>query len=337
MSRKAPIVIESTNLTGHPGVRAWNELDGIEPASIELWRHANLTKPAIYRLTFASPRKPAVFAKRYVNTSPTLERWMYERVLPDLPLTTPRYYGSNHGDDGSHWLFIEDVGAERLSPGDPVQRVLAARWLALLHRSAADLPLAEQLPDAGPSRYLGHLRSARENIRRSAGNRGLTVEGHDILRRTLDQHDALESHWSELERACDGMPATLVHGDFRPKNVRVRADDAGPALYPIDWETAGWGVPAADLAPARGPGLIMLVDSPAYETVVSKRWPDLDATVIRRLSILGHLFRALAGIDWETISLTFESPDCLKKPLTCISHYGMRISEALGAAQGWLR
>ena len=39
----------------------------------------------------------------------------------------------------------------------------------------------------------------------------------------------------------------MVHGDFIAKNVRIQ-EEAGPVLYAMDWEAAGWGAPVADLA-----------------------------------------------------------------------------------------
>ena len=336
MSRKAPIAIASANLVDHPAARAWNRVGGgIEPAIVELWREAGLTKPAIYRLTFGGPQSPGVFAKRYFKTSPEIERKVYEEILPHLPLTVPRYYGSCEDGDGSAWLFVEDVGTERFSTQDPEQRLVAARWLGVLHRSGADLPAAARLPDAGPSRYLGHLRSARARIRRGASNPGLTAEGRAMLSVILELHDALEARWRTFERACDGLPATLVHGDFRPKNVRIRTGDA--ALFPIDWEMAGWGVPAADLAPARNCGMTMQVDPHSYETVMRERWPDLDAAAIKKLSILGHIFRALAGIEWESESLIFESPSYLTKPVSSMRSFARKITDGLEAGAEFLR
>ena len=334
---KAPIAIESMALDDHPGVGAWKELGGGgRAAAVELWREESPTKPAIYRLLFTDPTHPAVFAKRCIRTSVELERRVYEMVLPHLPVTTPRCFGFHEEHGGAGWLFIEDVGTERFSMRDPEHRALAARWLGLLHRAGADLPAAGRLPDAGPARYLGHLRSAREKIRRSAGNPGLAAEDRAMLDGILVSHDALEARWHDLERACEGVPATLVHGDFRPKNVRVRGNGAAPSLYPIDWEMAGWGVPAADLAPARGPGLTMQVDLHTYEMVVRARWPDLHAAAIRRLSIVGHIFRALAGIEWACESLVFESPEELAKPLSLMPSYLARITQALEAAPEWL-
>jgi hypothetical protein len=49
-------------------------------------------------------------------------------------------------------------------------------------------------------------------------------------------------------KSAEGIPSTLVHGDFSPKNVHIRAGNASVDVLPLDWETAGWGVPARDLS-----------------------------------------------------------------------------------------
>lgn len=336
MSLNIPLAVANGDLGRNPAARAWASLGGAPPASVALLRRASRSKPAIHRLTFAAPAAPAVFAKHYHAASLALERRIYETVLPRLPVTAARYRGACEDDDGLAWMFVEDVGEQCMSPADPEHQVLAARWLGLLHRSAADVVASEPLPDAGPDRYLAHLREARAEIRRHSGNRALTPADREVLGAVLAQGEMLESRWARIERACEGFPVTLVHADFQPKNVRIRATEAGPAICPIDWETAGRGVPAADLARSSGRKLVMHVDPGTYESTVRERWPQLDAVSIRRLSILGHVFQPLAGIQWACASLRFESAPCLVGPVGSMRHYHARISEALEAGAEWL-
>jgi Ser/Thr protein kinase RdoA (MazF antagonist) len=106
---------------------------------------------------------------------------------------------------------------------------------------------AARLPDRGPGHYPGHLRSARAAILGNLTNSALSAEDRALLNTIVSQCDALESRWDQVQRTCDRMPRTLVHGDFVVKNVNVRSGPAGPAFLAFDWETAGWGVPAPDL------------------------------------------------------------------------------------------
>jgi len=305
---------------------------------VEMLREASRSKPALYRLIFEEPGRAPVYAKRSLTSDLALERTVYEDILPHLPLTVPRYFGSCRQSDGSTWLFVEDVGDCRLSDQTPEHRRLAAHWLGQLHRSAADDPRAARLPDVGPGRYLGSLRAGREGVRRNLGNRALTTADRTVLAGLLEQLDAVESLWPVIERACEGLPVTLVHGDFRPKNVRIRDAHQGTALYALDWEMAGWGVPAADLASAFGPGMTVPIDPEAYLETVRGRWPELDEGALRRLSILGRIFQALAGAEWASASLIFESDRHLIRPVGSMRVYRNHLGEALRAGAenlGW--
>ena len=336
MSRTAPLAIDLANLSDHPAARAWNHLGGGVPARVELWRRPNRTKPSVYRLIFASSRQPAVFAKRSLATDLAVERRVYQEILPRLPLTAPRYHGSCRDHEGATWLFIEDVGDQAPSESDLEQRVLAARWLGVLHGSGAAELAAAGLPDAGAGRYLAHLCAGRETLRRNLVNPWLTADDRPLLTGLVDQLDALESRWPELERACEGLPNTIVHGDFRPKNVRVRVAGAAPALYAIDWEMAGWGIPAADLACAFGPGPIVQVDARTYQETVRNLWKDLDTAALRGASILGRTFQALASTEWAGASLVSVSERHLIRPLASLRVYRRQLSEAIEAGAEWL-
>src|SRR5258705_2457017 len=114
MIRNAPIAVVSTNFAEHPAARAWIALGGGAPAKVELWRRAR-SKPGIYRLTFAGPWRPAVFAKQSLTVALALERMVYQDILSRLPRTAPLYHGSCRDPDGCTWLFVENVGDQQLS------------------------------------------------------------------------------------------------------------------------------------------------------------------------------------------------------------------------------
>src|SRR5207247_194188 len=80
-----------------------------------------------------------------------------------------------------------------------------------------------------------------------------------LIEASVSQLNLLEARWSQVESFCDRMPGTLVHGDFVGKNMNIRTSTDGLALMVFDWETAGWGTPAADVAK---------VDLDAYWAVV---------------------------------------------------------------------
>ena len=322
----------------HPAVsRIWRSLGGPTPASIEALREVGRSKPALYRLIFDEPGRVAVYAKRSPTPEMAVERAVYQEVLPGLPLTVPRCLGSYREPDGSTWLFLEEVGDRELSK-HPEHARLAARWLAQLHGSAAADPRASKLPDAGPARYLGRLRPGRQGIRGNLGNHALTEADRAILCALVERLDALESSWSEIERACEGLPVTLVHGDFRPKNVRIAGPDADPTVYVLDWEMAGWGIPAADLASAFDREMIVAVDPDTYLEAVRSWWSGLDDAAMRRLAILGRVFQALASTEWASTSLIYDSERYLMRPMAQMRSYLGHLSDAVQAGRetlGW--
>ena len=326
MSRPVLEVIRH-HLGDHPAVKAWSKLEPAwaGPASIHVLRERRSS--GIYRLTDAGPGGSGVMAKRCRPVGASVERAVYAEVLPRLPVSAPRYYGYVEDDGGSCWLFLEDVGGERYASSDEEQCALAGRWLGLMHTSATIITdaaaAAARLPDGGPGRYLRHLRLAREDILRNISNPVLTAEDVALLTAMVSQHDLLEGRWERLEEACERAPSTLVHGDFRPKNAYIRTDHAGPRLFPIDWETAGWGPPAADLA---------RVDITAYWSVVREGW-SLDLQDIRRLATVGRVFGFLAAIGWKSPSLAYDSPRLLSEPLASMRVLQGSLSNAIRAAE----
>ena len=158
------------------------------------------------------------------------------------------------------------------------------------------------------------------------GMRYLPCRGDElaVLETIIAQCDLLERRWRRVEKCCEGIPSTLVHGDFRPKNARVRIDPAGVTLFALDWEMAGWGVPAADL---------WQVDIGAYWSVVRECWP-MPGTRLRvsrameRLANVGNLFRWLAAISWDSTRLEYGG---VGKTIAGMRIYQAELSTALDA------
>lgn len=275
----------------------------------------------------------AVIAKRCLKATGLVERTIYEQILPRLPVASLHYYGFGEEDGNFCWLFLEDVGNERFSPLVEEQRTLAARWLGTMHTSAAHIAAASKLPDGGPRRYLAHLQSARHAILHRRSNPVLRAGDVVCLEAICRQFDFLEEHWHSVEKWCEGIPQTLVHGDFRPKNMHVRTDHTGTSFFPLDWETAGWGVPAADLAPMRSVSQALQVDIVAYWATVRESWQSLDLPTIERLVNVGRLFCQIAAISWATASLGFDRLDSVWWAVESMEIYHQELSDAIRIAQ----
>jgi len=333
VSKQANNQIIRANLLGHPAVNAWNHLlpRRVVPEWIEILHEKE--KSSVYRLAGVGLRGADVIAKCCLATTALVERTIYEDVIPRLPITALHYYGFVTENDQFGWLFLEDAGRERFSPLREEHRTLAAHWLGCVHTAAARVAPAAQLPDRGPKHYLTHLRTARRTILSNLANPALSPGDRGLLETIVSQCDVLEGRWSQVEQCCAGMPPTLVHGDLRPRNVHVRAGPAGTDLFALDWETAGWGVPAADLAPSRDLPPAYQVNIADYWPIARECWPGVDIQAIGQIVHIGRIFRRLAAINWASMSLAYE---WLEKPIKNMQIYQAELAEAIQAV-AWTR
>lgn len=298
-TRSRPRAVVRANVQAHPAVMAWVAVTGRgrPPEAVVVLRERAAPHKGIYRLPGVGQDGGAVFAKRAPADVILLERLIYERLLPQIAVTAPRYYGSCL-DGSSGWLFVEDVGDVRYSVTAPDHLALAARWMASLHVAAARLGGPDGLPVSGPPRYLRHLRAARAKIHACLGRWHLASGEIEVLVALLALTETIESRWAHIEAGCRGAPLTLVHGDFQPKNALLRFDRGGDLrLFPIDWEMAGWGPPPVDLT---------RIDLATYWHGVRDAWPGVDFATIERLADMGRVLEAIAAVDWECESLRLE-------------------------------
>ncbi len=300
-------------LLAHPAIQAWRQLnpervlpDRITPAKFKPNKpRPNLT---VYRLEGIGADGSAVIAKRCAREAGQIERTVYERILPHVPLAGPHYYGTVEGpqDQDVCWLFIGEIHGEKYDMLRPDHRAAAARWLGTLHTTAQSAADQAGLPDAGPSRYRAEMRATRDLIRAQVDNPAFGAEDVAFLDLLVERFDELDENWDRLARACTGLPPTLIHGDFNAKNLRVQPSPQGVQIGVFDWEDAGLAVPAIDLAQAIDPSCRIAAgpDIATYSAVVRERWPHCDATDIERLATCGAVWRALAVIAWDGQHLT---------------------------------
>jgi aminoglycoside phosphotransferase (APT) family kinase protein len=140
------------------------------------------------------------------------------------------------------------------------------------------------------------LRLAGGMTRKRAEHPAFSSDDRQMLSAIASHCDLLEMHWGRIERFCARIPRTLVHGDLSPWNARIRATGSRQRLLIVDWESAGWGVPAADLAQFAGHALTP--DIAAYWSVARGLWPSLELSGFRRLADLGTLFRWINAVAW---------------------------------------
>jgi hypothetical protein len=184
------------------------------------------------------------------------EMALYEQTDERWRRFTPLVYGVVRDEErGRGLVVLESLGADVWMDGStgaggwqPAQIEAAVRGLAALHAI-----WFEREAELAATSWLGPVWSAARMTERTdlwlslAAHAGryfvpwLGAEVRGIQRRLLAR---LERWWGHLEH----LPRTLIHNDFNPRNMGLRAGSSGPVLCAYDWELATVGVPQHDLA-----------------------------------------------------------------------------------------
>ncbi|TDD96352.1 phosphotransferase [Actinomadura rubrisoli] len=184
----------------------------------------------------------------------TREVALYRSGDPALARVMPEVYGVHVDPEREAYVIL----MERLGPGvilkDTADRPglwrgehvrAAIEGIAGVH--AAWLGREDELTARG---WLGRVQSA-ERMSAMGGLWTAMAEQHaaehpqwftpDVLHRLRRIIDSSGDWWARLER----LPRTLVHNDFNPRNIALRASDLSLVAY--DWELATLHVPQRDL------------------------------------------------------------------------------------------
>jgi hypothetical protein len=197
-------------------VRAWRALGGQRPEALRVdVLKEESPGTAVYRLHLRSDTQPPVIAKRAPRDTAVIERTVYERILPELPLRVLRYHGSVvEASSGFIWLFLEEARGTRYRPRRESHRTAAARWLATLHTRLGEPRAARLLPARDPEHYRRLLRSHLASMVPQMGSPDLGADDRAAFHAVIAHCEWLATRWEELEQVCHGVPDTLVHGDF---------------------------------------------------------------------------------------------------------------------------
>ena len=263
-----------------------------------------------------------IVAKRCPRADGQLEAFIYSEVLDRLSMESVRCYGFIEEGSGEYgWLFLEDGGIKRVADKGESFPIAFAHWLALLHGSASNLPLRGRLPDRGPAWYLEILRAARLGLCQSLAERNLAELDRSALETMLVCFEVLERNWRILEERCEDLPWTLVHCDLQPKNILTRNAPSGVTFLPLDWEDAGWGAPAADLAE---------IDATSYWSTARRTWASIELRQVEEQARCGAVFQILSAVGWEIVRLAAGS---VEKAMRRLRIYAPRLTastQALG-------
>jgi len=216
----------------------------------------------------------AQLAKPRFLQDPEREACVYERLLPRGPVGPPRLLGRGL-EDGGVWLFLEYIEGRPLHEvGERELWEQVAGWLGRFHTafglippgSAGRCPLVQRDADF----YRRWMERAREFGRAGSSDRRAALD------RLAERHD-------RLVEALLAMPATLLHGELYASNVLIAEAEGGVRVAPLDWELAGPGPGALDLAalvsgwPAGDREAMRL----AYERAVGEPLPAHDLELAR--------------------------------------------------------
>ncbi len=322
------------NLLAHAAVQAWNQLGGecAELDSIQiLKRHP---KTAVYRLAgLSSAGSSSVIAKRCYTPTAKVEQVIYQQLLPRLGLPALRCYGFITEPAGGYsWLFLEDAMGLEYSSLNEDHRVLAGNWLGGLDGAAWGLGRLPGLPRRDCSYYLEQLRFVAAQVQSLMRNPVVPARDLPLLQTIMAQCELIESRWPELQQRCAGFPPTIVHGDFVSKNVRIGSTAGGPALLVFDWEVAGWGIPATDLAQSVGGTVSPNLE--AYRKAMSKFGMQMDMRMLEGVAECGNFFRMLDIMGWACHWGMDHAYAYLSKPISCLGTYAPRLAQLLPSV-GW--
>jgi Ser/Thr protein kinase RdoA (MazF antagonist) len=280
---------------------------------------------SVYRVRVTGRPYDTLIAKRAPTAEALREVPFYTRVVAALGLPALAMYGAV--EDAEHaetWLFIEDAAGEPYDRNDPRHAELAGSWMGRFHAAGATTPLPELvLRDRGPVHFGAHVVAAGLELERNGGNPALGRDDVELVHALLGLVRSLEAEWPEVVTFMAQFPATFVHGDFKPDNLRIRSNAGGADLVVFDWNEAGRGVPALDwsrflvsmnsvdgtagTAPRGGaPSIHRLAPNlDTYLDAVRPVWPHLDRETVQRLGLFGELFHCAASVRWESARLAY--------------------------------
>jgi hypothetical protein len=175
---------------------------------------------------------------------------MFEHVLDDTPIRTPRCHAAVRGDEGRFLLVLEDLSVD-YDVGDQIvgatleQTERIVETLAAMHARWWGNPALEAmdwLPNPNAPQYLAAVPSIYR-----AGLTVLETEWADrVPPAAIDVARTIDPRFEELLERTAGGPSTLIHSDPRLDNIFF--EKAGDGVAVIDFQLALRGRAVADIA-----------------------------------------------------------------------------------------
>ena len=167
----------------------------------------------------------------------------------------PRVFATESNDDGRQWLVVMESVSDTISTGASIESswsgdAIDAAIVGLARIHAMGFARREELARASWQAPRRDARLRREMLPLWAA---LAAHAFDHSPAWADRglrqtHARLADQVDSWSGALDASPQTLIHNDFNPRNIAIRATGNGLALCAFDWELATMGAPQRDLA-----------------------------------------------------------------------------------------
>lgn len=189
------------------------------------------------------------------------EATVYQQLLQPLEVSAPWFHGVYEDtSNGQVWLVLDylEQSVRVKKSLDPQAMGLAARWIG--HFQAASQTLLETVA-------MPFLRTYDREYYLSWAERARRYHGH--LRQLLPWLEQLCDGFEEAVTVLLSEPATVIHGEYYPKNILFRDG----RIYPVDWESTAIAAGEIDLASLveAWPEEVVRECKRQYQTA---RWPE---------------------------------------------------------------
>lgn len=269
----------------------------------------------VVRVTVEGAALGSVIAKRAREEDNALEERIYSVLLPEVSLESLEVFG--HVPDevqGFSWLILEDAGSRRIDPSDGSHRRMLGSWTSQLHSLS---PTHRDLPRRELSHYSDMVKTISGRLD-SWREQPLDPEHVRILDELTSRLDDVLDLWPAIERGCEALGDSFVHGDIQCKNVHVRLRHGRPALAVFDWAASGRGIPAVDIAQ-----LASLMGPDGVDAYLGNGSnAELSIEDLGPVTWAGSVLWNLQALEWSS---WVTSPALAAEPLNLMGIYSARL------------
>lgn len=199
--------------------------------------------PVSWSIVIKGWTAPAAAADPSSFNWPDRELELYSSgALTDLPggIRAPACYGALRRDDGSAWIWLEDITVGSAEPSGLEDYAIVARRLGRFngaYLNGTPLPQHRALSQRWTRQWVDAAESSLDVLARESG--------HPLVRQVYPPHvtETFLRLWATRDRLfsrLDRLPLTFCHLDVFHRNIHMRANAGGPHdIFLVDWAFSG--------------------------------------------------------------------------------------------------